>query len=180
MFARSDTKIDKLTVTLPKIRGSMAWELKDEDRSENYRRYLVDNDINNIVSTVGLGIGSPIPFLSHGELNEMIAANLVSPFLILKHSALSLKQLGGGRIVLFGSIVSIQPEQGASGYSATKMGLRGLVESARRELKNGFKSVSVHCVYSGNVKKVEMGSLVDAVCYLLRLPYGVNADVVLD
>jgi short-subunit dehydrogenase len=134
VFARSDTKIDKLTVTLPKIRGSMAWELKDEDRSENYRRYLVDNDINNIVSTVGLGIGSPIPFLSHGELNEMIAANLVSPFLILKHSALSLKQLGGGRIVLFGSIVSIQPEQGASGYSATKMGLRGLVESARREL----------------------------------------------
>ena len=81
---------------------------------------------------------------------------------------------------MFGSITSFQAEQGASGYSATKMALRGLVEAARRELREGFRSGSVHGVYAGNVNKVQMGSVVDAGCYLCRLPYGVHADIIID
>jgi NAD(P)-dependent dehydrogenase (short-subunit alcohol dehydrogenase family) len=110
----------------------------------------------------------------------MIEANLVSPFMILKSSLLPMKQLDGGRIIMFGSITSFQPQQGACGYAATKMALRGLVESTRRELRMGFQSVSVHGVYTGPVSKVGIASIVDAVSYLLRVPFGVHADVILD
>lgn len=54
------------------------------------------------------------------------------------------------------------------------------MEASRRELKNGFQSVSVHGVYTGSVSKVQMSSIVEAVCYLCRLPYGVHADVVIN
>jgi NAD(P)-dependent dehydrogenase (short-subunit alcohol dehydrogenase family) len=110
----------------------------------------------------------------------MVEANLTSAFMILKYSLLPMKRLSGGRIILFGSITSFRPEEGACGYTATKMALRGLVESARRELKMGFASISVHGVYPGSVKKVGMASVVDAVCYLLRLRHGVHADIILN
>jgi NAD(P)-dependent dehydrogenase (short-subunit alcohol dehydrogenase family) len=81
---------------------------------------------------------------------------------------------------MFGSITSLRAEEGACGYSATKMALKGLVDATRRELGSGFKSVSVHGVYAGSVSKVGMASVVDAVSYLIRLSCGVHADIVIN
>ena len=172
--------MNELCGAFPSVGGSLVWDLRDEAGAERYQQYLRDSGIRSIVSTVGLGVGNPIPFLAQVELQGMIEANLVSPFMILKYSLLPMKQLDGGRIIMFGSITSFQPQQGACGYAATKMALRGLVESTRRELRMGFQSVSVHGVYTGPVSKVGIASIVDAVSYLLRVPFGVHADVILD
>lgn len=180
MFGRSEAKLADLRGGFPAVKGSLAWDLRDETKAERYQRYLTDNGIKTVVCAVGAGIGNPLPFLSQAELAEMVEANLISPFMILKHSALPLKRLEGGRIIMFGSITSMRAEEGASGYSATKTALRGLVESSRRELKNGFQSVSVHGVYTGSSNKVGMASIVDAVAYLSRLPFGVHSDVVIN
>lgn len=177
MFGRSQTKIEELRGDFTAIKGSFIWDLRDESKVEQYQRYLKENNIQTVINAVGVGIGHPLPFLTQAELTEMIEANLMSPFMILKNSALALKQLGGGRVIMFGSITSLRTEEGACGYSATKMAVRGLVEAARRELKNGFQKVSVHGVYTGSVKKVQMTSIVEAVRYLGRLPCGVHADV---
>lgn len=129
---------------------------------------------------MGFGVGNPIPFLSQPELSEMVEANLVSPFMILKHSLLPLKQLNGGRVIVFGSITSFKAEEGASGYTATKMAVRGLIEATRRELKSGFQSVSVHGVYTGSMSKVGISSVLDAVSCLVHMPCGVHADIIID
>ncbi len=180
MFGRSQAKLDDLRASFPTVKGSLAWDLRAEAKAEEYQRYLTDNGIKTVINAVGAGIGNPLPFLSQPELTEMVEANLVSPYMILKHSILPLKRLDGGRVIMFGSITSIHAEEGASGYSATKMALRGLVEASRRELKNGFQSVSVHGVYTGNSNKVRMTSIVEAVAYLSRLPCGVHSDVVIN
>jgi NAD(P)-dependent dehydrogenase (short-subunit alcohol dehydrogenase family) len=60
---------------------------------------LIDNGIKTVISTVGVGIGHPIPFLTQAELKDMVEANLVSPFMILKNSLLPLKHLNGGRVI---------------------------------------------------------------------------------
>jgi short-subunit dehydrogenase len=178
VFGRSDEKVNELCSRFPSIKGSLVWDLRDEAPAARYQQYLAENGIRAIISTVGLGVGNPIPFLTQGELQGMIGANLMSPFMILKYSLLPLKQLKGGEIIMFGSITSFQPEQGACGYTATKMALRGLVESTRRELRMGFQSLSVHGVYTANVTKIGIASILDAVSFLLRLPYGVHADVI--
>jgi short-subunit dehydrogenase len=158
----------------------MSWALDEERDGVRYQNYLRTHQIANVISTVGLGIGNPLPFLALGEMKDMVSANLLSPFLILKHSFLPIKELGGGRVIMFGSIASVKADEGAVGYSATKMALRGLLESSRRELKSGYQSVSLHGVYTGNIKKVGLASVVDAVRYLLRLPYGVHGDIILN
>ena len=48
----------------------------------------------------------------------MVEANLMM-LSILKYSLLPMEQLQGGRIILFGSIASFGPEEGACGHSAT-------------------------------------------------------------
>lgn len=154
--------------------------MRDESKAESYRSYLAENDIRTVISTVGVGVGNPVPFLSQGELAEMIEANLVSPFMILKHSLLPLKQLNGGRIIIFGSITSVKAEEGAAGYTATKMAIKGMIDAARRELKNGFQTVSVHGVYTGSMRKVGIASVLEAINCLTRMPYGVHTDVVID
>jgi NAD(P)-dependent dehydrogenase (short-subunit alcohol dehydrogenase family) len=180
VFGRSRTKIAKLCSEFAAIKGSLIWNLRDESKVDEYQRYLTENGVTTVICTVGVGIGNPILFLTQPELKEMLEANLISPFMILKYSALPLKQLHGGRIIMFGSIASMRAEEGACGYSATKMALRGLVEASRRELKDGFQSVSVHGVYAGSVSKVHMASVVEAVRYLCLLPYGVHADIIVN
>lgn len=180
VFGRSETGIQKIRAAFPAVKGSLIWDLRDETKAGTYQQYLTEHGIKTVISTVGVGIGNPILFLTQPELSTMVDANLISPFMILKYSALPLKQIDGGRVIMFGSITSIRIDQGACGYSATKMALKGLVEAARRELRTGFQSVSVHGVYTGNANKVQMASIVEAVCYLSRLPCGVHADIILD
>lgn len=180
VFGRSKTKIAKLRNEFTAIKGSLIWDLKDESKVDKYQRYLTENNVKTVISTVGMGIGNPIFFLTQPELKEMVEANLMSPFMILKYSALPLKQLNGGRIIMFGSITSMRAEEGACGYSATKMALRGLMEASRRELRDGFQSVSIHGVYAGSVNKIQITSVVEAVRYLCRLPYGVHADIIVN
>jgi short-subunit dehydrogenase len=180
VFCRSEEKQRELSAEFESIKGSLVWDLRDETSSERYQQYLVDNGIRSVISTVGVGIANPIPFLTQAELMEMVESNLVAPFMILKHTLLPMKQLNGGRVIMFGSITSFRTAEGASGYSATKMALRGLLESTRRELRMGFSSVSLSGVYSGSISKVGLTSVVEAVSYLLRLPFGVHADVIVD
>ncbi|MHB0995931.1 MAG: SDR family NAD(P)-dependent oxidoreductase [Elusimicrobiales bacterium] len=180
VFGRSKDKIHALRKTFDTVKGSHVWDLRDESRAESYQKYLSENNIRTVISTVGAGVGNPIPFLSQGELTEMVEANLVSPFMILKHSLLPLKQLNGGRVIIFGSITSIKAEEGASGYTATKMAIRGMIEAARRELKSGFQMVSVHGVYTGSMRKVGIASVLEAITCLTHIPYGVHTDIIID
>jgi short-subunit dehydrogenase len=180
VLGRSEEALAELRKAFAAVKGSWAWDLRDEGKAEAYQRYLTDNRIRTVVSTVGVGIGNPLPLLSQSELGAMVEANLVSPFMILKHSLVPLKQQGGGRIIVFGSITSIIAQEGASGYSASKMAIRGLLEAARRELRNGFQMISLHGVYTGSVERIKMSSAVEAVRYLARLHCGVHADVIVN
>ena len=113
LFGRSQTKIEELRGDFVAIKGSFIWDLRDESKVEEYQRYLTKNNIQTVINTVGVGIGHPLPFLTQTELTEMVEANLISPFMILKNSVLPLKQLGGGRVIMFGSITSLRAEEGA-------------------------------------------------------------------
>jgi NAD(P)-dependent dehydrogenase (short-subunit alcohol dehydrogenase family) len=178
-FGRSEAQVESLRNALPAVKGSLVWDLANEAAGEQYQSYLIEHHIQTVISAIGGGVGNPVPFLTRKEFGEMVDGNLMSAFMILKYSLLPMKQLGGGRIVLVGSIASFAPEEGACGYSATKMALRGMVEAVRRELKMGFQTISLHAVYPASVGKIGIPCVVDAVRYLVRLPVGVHSDVII-
>lgn len=161
-------------------KGIFTWDVENEEKSALYQNYIVDNNIKTLICCVGIGVGDPLPFLTKKDFIAMINSNLLVPSLIIKHSIVPLKRLQGGRIIVFGSVVAFKPSDGFSGYVGTKTGLRGIVEATRNEIKGAFQEVSLHAIYPTNVKRVEMSSVVEATLFLTTLPFGVNADIILD
>ena len=180
VFGRSKSKLEELLIEYPRIKGIFQWDLRDETLTKLYQDYLLRNNIASIVDVIGRGYPNPIPFLSLNEMQDMIDSNLVSQFTILKSSLVPFKHKERGRMIFFNSIVSFRPNEGASGYVASKMGLRGLLESARYELRMGFKEISLHGLYMQNVARIQMKTAIDSVFYLLNLPYGTQADIIVD
>jgi short-subunit dehydrogenase len=180
VFGRSEDKLRKLMAENPKVRDSFTWDIASEDKSEPYQDYLVKNEVKTLICTVGTGIGDPLPFLAQKDMTAMVMSNLVVPSMIMKYSMVPMKKLKGGRIIMFGSIVSFRPFEGASGYVGTKAGLRGMIEATRSELGRAFPEVSIHAIYTTTVAKLGLESVANTVLYLTGLPFGTHADIILD
>ena len=139
----------------------------------------MQNNIHTIISSIGYGKGDTLDVLSKTHLMQMVNSNFVVPSLILKSSLSPLNRSGGGRVILLSSIVAIVPREGYSGYTGSKIALKGLVESSRYELRNIYTNVSIHSIYSTSFELVEYRSIYDTVIFLMSVKYGVHADVIL-
>jgi short-subunit dehydrogenase len=180
LFGRSQAKLEETAKNFGNVKGLFAWDIEKEDKVALYAEYLVSNNIKTLICSVGVGIGDPLPFLTKNDFLSMVNSNLIVPTLIIKYSLVPLKKLQGGRIIVFGSIVAVKPSDGASGYTASKTGLKGLIEATRHELKKTFPEVSLHSIYATSVNKIGINSVIESTFLLTRLPYGVHADIILD
>jgi len=78
------------------------------------------------------------------------AVNLRGAFLLLRHGIPRLRQAGGGRVVLIGSINGSRGKFGTAAYSASKAGLLGLMKTAAREA--GHFGILVNVIEPGWVR----------------------------
>jgi 3-oxoacyl-[acyl-carrier protein] reductase len=78
------------------------------------------------------------------------AVNLRGAFLVLRHVIPAMRQAGGGRVVLIGSINGSRGKIGTAAYSASKAGLLGLAKTAARE--TGRFGICVNVVEPGWVR----------------------------
>ncbi len=84
------------------------------------------------------------------EWDLIQAVNLRGAFLLLRHAIPAMRQAGGGRIVLIGSINGSRGKFGTAAYSASKAGLLGLAKSVARE--TGRFGICVNVVEPGWVE----------------------------
>jgi 3alpha(or 20beta)-hydroxysteroid dehydrogenase len=108
--------------------------------------------VNN-AETTGLGT---IGRIDPASWRRTIDVNLVGPFLGIRAAARSMRKAGGGSIVNISSTAGFIAAPGASAYSATEWGLRGLTKAAALEL--GRDHTRVSSVHPGFVPT----SMVDA------------------
>jgi 3alpha(or 20beta)-hydroxysteroid dehydrogenase len=101
--------------------------------------------VNNAEIT-GLGTISRIDPASWRRTLEV---NLLGPFLGIRAVAPSMRKAGGGSIVNISSTAGFTAAPGASAYSATEWGLRGLTKAAALEL--GRDHIRVNSVHPGFV-----------------------------
>ncbi len=124
---------------------------------DTYNQLLLENKVTAIVSFIGFGENSLFIDMKEKQIEKMIQANLLVPMNILRQSIPYVVQ-SNAQMVFATSIVAVKPEEGNPVYSATKMGLRGLVESLRSEMRavnlkismlhfNSVQKIGVDCVY---------------------------------
>lgn len=75
-----------------------------------------------------------LDYCENQNLAQMVSLNLLAPMQLVQAVLPAMKKRGSGQIVNVGSMVGLIPLPHATGYAATKAGLKGFTDSLRREL----------------------------------------------
>ena len=89
--------------------------------------------IDLVVHAAGVTRDAVLWKLPVSDWDRVHSVNLRGAFLLLRHAVPVLRQGGGGRIVLIGSINGSRGKFGLTAYSSSKAGLIGLAKSAAME-----------------------------------------------
>jgi len=154
--ARRTAELDRLVAEIEGS-GGKAIALSGDVRDESYARALVllaetsfgglDIAFNNAGT---LGEMGPATELSAASFTETVATNLVAAFLGAKHQLSAMLKRGAGSIIFTSSIAGHTVGfPGVAGYSASKAGLIGLVQSLAAEY--GPKNIRVNAILPGAV-----------------------------
>jgi short-subunit dehydrogenase len=125
-----------------------------------YQNILEKHNIRTVISFIGVGYAEALPFLDDTLIADMVQSNFLVNLDIIKKSIIPLKRRHS-TIIIANSIVGMLPHEGSSVYTASKFALRGLIESARIELREF--NVGLCSLYFQNVKRAGMDSLVDCI-----------------
>ncbi len=90
--------------------------------------------IDVVVSNAGYGLFGAAEELSDGQIDKMIATNLVGSIQLIRAVLPHLRNQGGGRIIQLSSYGGQVAFAGNSLYHATKWGIEGFVESVAQEV----------------------------------------------
>lgn len=102
------------------------------------------------VHAAGIARDGVVWKLSVDDWDAVQQVNLRGAFLVMRHAVPVMRRIGGGRIVLIGSINGARGKTGTAAYSASKAGLLGLAKSAARE--TGRFGITVNVIEPGWVR----------------------------
>lgn len=103
-----------------------------------------------LVHAAGVSRDAVVWKLSADDWDLVQSVNLRGAFLAMRTAVPMMREAGGGRIVLVGSINGSRGKFGLSAYAASKAGLTGLAKSAAREA--GRFGITVNVVEPGMVR----------------------------
>ncbi len=106
------------------------------DESVAHAMAAVDEQHERIdiaIHAAGIAKDAVVWKLSVDDWDAVQQVNLRGAFLVIRHVVPVMRRIGGGRIVLIGSINGSRGKVGTSAYSASKAGLLGLAKTVSRE-----------------------------------------------
>lgn len=107
------------------------------------------NRLDVIVSNAGIARHGLIPDMEVGEIDEVIATNLIGFFNVIAVGVPALERSGGGAVVAVSSVHAVATSRLASVYAATKAGLVAAVRGAA--LDHAASGVRVNAVMPGSI-----------------------------
>ncbi len=101
--------------------------------------------VDILVNNAGVNTRGSIQELSESDWNEVIAANLTSPFLCARAFGPGMADRGWGRIINIGSILSVIGIAGRSPYASAKAGVANLTRVLALEWAGKGVNVNALC-----------------------------------
>jgi short-subunit dehydrogenase len=128
-----------------------------ELKSDNYQHLSFDlnhlesisslkfdlDQLEGVIFSHGYGLFKNLEEFSDSQIFELVNVNLLSTVLLTKLFIPSLKKLEKSFLIYLGSEAGIQGKTRSSIYSLTKFGLRGFVQSVRKECATSSVKVSM-------------------------------------
>lgn len=112
--------------------------------------YRKHGRLDLVIHAAGISRDAVVWKLAVEDWDRILEVNLRGAFLLLRHTIPLMRQIGGGRVVLIGSINGSRGKFGTSAYSASKAGLLGLAKTVARE--TGRFGITVNVVEPGWVR----------------------------
>lgn len=134
LIARDPDALDGTAAELRSTGAAAAWvsaDLADRDAigqaAASARAPFGDPDI--LVNCAGVNIRPPLPMLSVGEWDRILAVNLTAPFLLGQRFGPPMAARGWGRIINVVSQQAVRAFGNSGGYGVSKGGLASLTRS---------------------------------------------------
>lgn len=99
--------------------------------------------LDGLVNAAGFLVMAPFDELTHEQFDAMVAINLKGPFNTIKAALPHLRQAGQATIVNIGSVSSVMPMAGSSGYSASKGGVLMLTKGIALDLAPAIRANTI-------------------------------------
>lgn len=162
-LAEDGARVFSLDVAPAEVAESITCDLREESSVSSAFHQLVHltGKLDILVHAAGVSRDSVLWKLKADEWDLVHSVNLRGAFLAMRSSIPMMREAGGGRIVLVGSINGSRGKFGLSAYAASKAGLTGLAKSAAREA--GRFGITVNVVEPGMVRTAMTESLPDDV-----------------
>lgn len=94
----------------------------------------VHGRIDLLVANAGAGLSAPFTRMDPGEIDRLLAVDLVAPIRLVRALLPGMVERGVGRVVLVASVAGRTGVAGEAVYAAAKAGLDAFAESLRLEL----------------------------------------------
>ena len=98
------------------------------------RSFAQRGRIDVIISNAGYGLFGAAEELTDGQVEHLVATNLVGPIHLIRAALPPLRAQGGGRVIQISSYGGQVAFPGNSLYHASKWGIEGFVESVAQEV----------------------------------------------
>lgn len=105
--------------------------------------------LDGLVNAAGFLVMKPFADLTHEQFDAMVAVNLKGPFNAIKAALPHLLESGKATIVNIGSVSSVLPMAGSSGYSASKGGVLMLTKGIALDMA---PTIRANTICPGTIK----------------------------
>lgn len=151
LVARREDRLENVAEEIDARTLAVPTDVTDEaavrSMVEEVREELGDIDV--LVNNAGVARGGPVAEADLTELRRNVRVNLEG-VMNVTHAALpNMLETGGGDVVTVSSLSARFPQEGGSGYTASKFGVNGFCRSLRKEMSD--ESVRVTIVMPGPV-----------------------------
>ncbi|QQV77649.1 glucose 1-dehydrogenase [Sphingomonas aliaeris] len=135
----------------------------DVSDADNWQAVVTDTvarwgGIDVLINNAGINRPAALLDLEQGVFEQVLAINLIGPWLGMKSVAPVMIEKGKGSIVNIVSSSGLFGLNGLAAYTSSKWALRGLTKTAALEL--GHRGVRVNSVYPGGIN-TPMGNITD-------------------
>ena len=130
----------------------VACDVRDEDQIVAAIAGAVDTfgRLDVVVNNAGVGRGVGADEEDLEGWQDVMAANLTGPFLLVRHAVEQLERSSAGAVVNIGSVLAVVAQRGATAYCASKAGLHQLTRQMAMDLAP--RGIRVNCVAPGYIR----------------------------